>query len=185
MDLLRPRFKPRRPAAGSALVEVVVAILVLAVIAAAVFSVALTSKAGGGKSGRRLLALMATKQVTGQLRGYVTGCYDYATASFSSCGGVSGPNACAGANSWSMTNPCATANSPSGIIDTGPASSAYAFSLGTHILTGVLPAWLEAAPYNGRVRYVVTAGSTISNCGYAGHTCVSPAVSVTADWTEP
>lgn len=186
MDLrLRPS-RTFRARAGFTLVELVVAILLAGVIAAAVFSVALTSQTGGGgKAGRKLMAAMATKQVTTQLGRYVSGCCSIVTGSCSNCGSVSGPNACAGADSWSMTNPCADSASAAGVVDTGPAPAAYALSVGKHVLTGVLPASLEGAPYNARVSYTVTAANPISNCGWTGNTCYAPAISVSADWTEP
>jgi prepilin-type N-terminal cleavage/methylation domain-containing protein len=146
---------------GYTLVEVVIAMLLVSIMVTSVFSVALTAKQGGGKGVRKLLAAQGAKQVSGVLKNFVTG--DETTTM------IAGPG---GGNGWAMSNGVVTAACPGG------GTNCYAMASGTHTLTGVLPAWFEAAPYNARVRYFVNNSVTINGRPM-------PNVTITTDWTEP
>ncbi|MBI3564678.1 MAG: hypothetical protein HY079_05730, partial [Elusimicrobia bacterium] len=156
------------------LVEVIVAMLISCIMVTAMFSVALTQKSGSGKSDRRVLANQGMAQITAMLKGFVTGCgCDPTTGVCSNTNGdctmLTGPNtANAGVATWYMNG--------GGITDS--MGNVYALTYGTHILTGVLPAWFEAAPYTARVQYAVTNTQTVNGRPV-------PKVVVTVNWTEP
>jgi prepilin-type N-terminal cleavage/methylation domain-containing protein len=168
-------IRRRRDGLGYTLVEVIVAMLISCIMVTAMFSVALTQKQGSGKSDRRMLANQGAAQITAMLKGYVTGCgCDPTTGACSAVNGdctlLPGPNtANSGVATWYMNG--------GGITDS--MGNVYALTFGSHVLQGVLPAWLEAAPYNARVTYVVSAAQGLVN----GRPV--PQVVVTVNWTEP
>lgn len=148
--------------------------LLACVMVTSVFTVTLTSKTSGGKNDRRLLASQVARQVTGRLRNFVTGCdCDITTGlcTAASCT-IQGPTPRSGVLSWSFH--CPTCSPP--ISDS--MGDAYALTLGTHVVSGLLPAFFEAAPYNARVRYVVDNPQTVNGRPV-------PAVTVNVAWTEP
>jgi hypothetical protein len=134
--------------------------LLTSVMVTSVFSVALTAKTGGAKGERKIKAAAGARQVAAQLKNYVTG--DETVG-----GAFAGPGT--GGNSWSMDG--------GGVNDTS-CVNCYALSAGSHVLTGILPAAFEAAPYNARVQYHVTYAGTVNGRPV-------PAVSITTTWTEP
>lgn len=156
--------------------------LISCIMVTAMFSVALTSRQGTGKSDRRLIAAQAARQVTSQLRAYVTGCgCDVVTGACSSvnndCTMMTGPNTSrSGVATWYFNSPTA---SPPVLDDQG---DVYALKAGpgglTHTITGMLPSWFEGAPYNARVTYRVTVPATFSGRP-------QPQVDVSVNWTEP
>jgi prepilin-type N-terminal cleavage/methylation domain-containing protein len=176
----RPRPTERRGSAGLGytLIEVVVAMLISCIMVTAMFSVALTSRQGSGKSDRHLIANQAARQVSSQLRAYVTGCNcDPSTGACSTvnndCTMMTGPNTTrAGVATWYFNSPGA---SPPVIDSQG---DVWALKIGDHSLTGVLPSWFEGAPYNARVVYTVTVPAS-----FGGRP--QPQVYVHVDWTEP
>lgn len=180
MFRLRPTNRPGRRSAGYTLVEVIVAMLVASIMVTAVFSVALSAKAGTGKSDRNLIATQAARQLTSLLRAYVTGCgCNPATGSCSDsgipkdCTLLRGPNTTrVGAATWYLNSPAA---SPP-IIDSR--GDVYALAEGVHSVTGLLPGWFESAPYFARVDYAVTTLQTVEGRPV-------PEVDVTVHWTEP
>jgi type II secretory pathway pseudopilin PulG len=157
---------------GYTIIEVIVSIMLTAVMVSAVFSVALTTKTGGGKADRKLLAGQAERSLTAALRSYVTA--DTANTA------IPGPNAAAntggatGAAGWSI-HTAAVQTDSMGV-------GTYALAVGTHILACPAAAGADAAcflakalrnpPFNGTIQYVVAAGSP-------------PQVTVTVNWTEP
>ncbi|MDX6770257.1 MAG: type II secretion system protein [Elusimicrobiota bacterium] len=171
------RHRPRRlidRRAGYTLVEVVIAVLLTSIMVTSVFSVALTSKQGGGKSDRRLVAAQAAKRMTSQLRNFVTGCDCNATTgvcSAASCT-IQGPTPRAGVASWYLNDPTNAVNDSRGDV--------WALASGVHTITGtgVLPAWFLAAPFNGSVQYTVDNSVVVNG---------RPVPQVTLDvvWTEP
>jgi prepilin-type N-terminal cleavage/methylation domain-containing protein len=194
--LPRRLSRGRRPA-GYTLVEVVVAMLISAIMVTAMFGVAISQKVGTTSADHRLLADQAMRQVSSQLRGYVTGCGCSAasgTCAAPGCTMIAGPNAANGAGvaSWSYNAPSA------GIVDnwtsggacpaavlgscpgTGSGNSVWALANGAHVLSGVLPAWFEAAPYCARACYVV---NTVQSIGPNSMPVQSAVVSV--NWAEP
>lgn len=186
---LRRRRRPierrrRAPRAGYTLVEIVVAMLITCVMITSVLSSALSSKIGGGKNDRRLIASQAARQTTGLLKSFITGCACYIGSGLcmipscsitgpmpGDCSSVSATVASCTA-SYSLNNP--TLVPP--IVDNR--GSIYALALGLHTIQGLLPSEFEAAPYNARVNYVVENAQTINGRPV-------PKVSVTVDWTEP
>lgn len=172
--LLRPTRRRRGGPAGYTLVEVIVAMLISCIMVTAMFSVALTQKAGSGKSDRRILANQGAAQITAMLKGFVTGCgCDPSTGVCSNTNGdctmLTGPNtANAGVATWYMNG--------GGITDS--MGNVYALTYGAHTLTGVLPAAFEAAPYNARVVYTVSNTQTVNGRPV-------PQVVVNVNWTEP
>ncbi len=148
------------------------AVLISAIMVTAVFSTALTSKTSTGKSDRRLIASQAARDMTSRLRQFVTGCGCAAdnTCPAPGCTDILGPTNRAGSASWYMNDP---GGSPSVVDSQG---DKWALSCGAHTITGLLPSWFEAAPYNAKIVY------TVSNCA-GGDT--PPMVSVSVPWTEP
>ncbi|MFI5347298.1 MAG: type II secretion system protein J [Elusimicrobiota bacterium] len=171
---------PRLGRLGYTLVEVIVAMLISCVMVTAMFTVVLTTKQSTGKSDRHLIAAQAARQITSQLRSYTTGCgCSMATNGLCSntnfaCTFMTGPNTCrAGVATWYIGCPTAL---PVPIVDSR--GDVYALSAGLHIITGLLPAWFEAAPYSATVQYNVTIISPPSVPSY-------PQVDVNVLWTEP
>lgn len=161
--------------------------LLACVIITSVFSVTLTSKSSGGKNDRRLIASQASRQVTGRLRNYVTGCdCDVTTGACSAASCTfQGPTPRAGVASWYFNCPTCTP------AITDSQGDVYALKLGTHVITGLLPqvfggnpgvagsgVRFEDPPYNARVRYVVDSFQTVDGRPV-------PAVTVNVVWTEP
>lgn len=167
--------------AGYTLVEVVIATLLTAVMVTSVFSVALTSKQGGGKADRKLVASQAAKKMTAQLKNFVTGCSCDATsgACGADCGlaGFLGPTPRPGVASWYLNDPN-NANLQNRIYDSR--GDVWALASGVHNVTGpgALPAWFQNAPYNGYVTYSVDNSVVVNG---------RPVPRVTLDvvWTEP
>lgn len=151
--------------------------LISCVMVTAMFGVALSTKRATGKSDRHLIAAQATRQITSQLKAYVTGC-GCSTATNGTCSNLNndctlmtGPNTCrSGAATWYIGCPSSTPP----IVDSR--GDVYALSAGLHVVTGLLPAWFEAAPYNASVQYTVT---------ILGTTPPVPQVDVNVTWTEP
>lgn len=188
------RSSPRSRQGGFSLVEIVIAILLVAVMMASVMSAALSAKSSGGRSERKVIAGMATSQLSSQLSDFVTSYWCYAAVPGSpTCPAIGwaatgvtdidGPmvtSACAsgsGACTWSW------GNYPSGCGGGGlpcitDSAGGYALKAGVHTLTNFLPAWFEAAPYNARISYTVNVAASVS-----GGT--SPTVSIAVNWTEP
>jgi type II secretory pathway pseudopilin PulG len=173
------RTRPRRRTdgrSGYTLVEVVIAVLLTAVMVTAVFSVALTSKQGGGKADRKLVASQTSKRMTAALRNFVTGCACDATSGVcgADCGlaGFLGPTPRAGVASWYMNDPS------NGIVD--DRGDVWALAGGVHNVTGtgVLPAWFLAGPYSAYITYNVDNSAVMNG---------RPVPRVTLDvmWTEP
>ena len=177
MEQIRPRRRIERivSTSGYTLVEVIVALLISCVMVTAMFSVALTAKGGSGKSARTIIANQGLAQVTSMLRGFATGCgcdVNSGNCPAPDCTLLSGPNVGA-ANTWSM-------DGFSGVVAEAPAmSNKYAYTLGVHTLTGVLPAWFEGPPYGAVFTYTVTAPYTTPE----GRPI--PKVTAKVDWTEP
>lgn len=153
--------------AGYTLVEVVIAMLLTSIMVSSVFSVALTAKTSGGKAERRLAATQVNRQMTGMLRNFVSA--DNTATS------LPGPNT--GTNRWSMDN--ASVVPP---IDDTSCTDCYALDPGSHTVTGILPSWFAAQPYNATLVYFV--GGTTGLSQPMSDTA-SPSVNVTVDWTEP
>lgn len=150
--------------------------LISCIMVTAMFGVALTSKQGTGKSDRHLIASQAARQVTSQLRAYVTGCgcnvaSGVCSAVANDCTMLTGPNTSrVGVATWYFNSPGA------GIFDSR--GDVYALASGAHSISGLLPAWFEAAPYNARVVYTVSVIQTIGGRPV-------PQVDATVNWTEP
>lgn len=151
-----------------------VAVLLTSIMVTSVFSVALTSKQGGGKSDRKLLASQAAKRVTSLLRNFVTGCDCDATTgacSSASCT-VQGPTNRSGVASWYLNDPA------NDVIDSR--GDVWALAAGVHTVTGtgVLPQWFLDPPYNGRIVYTVNNSATVNGRPM-------PAVTLDVLWDEP
>jgi type II secretory pathway pseudopilin PulG len=160
------------------LVEVIVAMLISCIMVTAMFSVALTTKQGTGKSDRHLIASQAARQITSQLKGFVTGCGCNAISGVCSVAGndctmVLGPNTSRnGVATWYFNSPTAVPPITDSMGDV------YALTVGVHTISGLLPVWFEGAPYSARVIYTVTQLTTV-----AGRPV--PQVDVNVNWTEP
>lgn len=152
---------------GYTLIEVVVAMLLMALMVSSVLSIALSSRQSGGKSQRRAEAARITRELTGLLKNYVTG--DPTTSL------ISGPNANNPVNSWSLDDETKMPPVFDNCTCGGP--NVYALAPGTHTITGLLPGWLAAAPYNATLKYYV--GSEVIDDSSA------PQINVTVDWVEP
>lgn len=152
--------------------------LISCIMVTAMFSVALTTKQGTGKSDRHLIAAQAARQITSQLKGFVTGCgCSVTTGVCSAVGGdctmLLGPNTSrSNVATWYFNSPGA---SPP-ITDSQ--GDVYALTTGVHTISGLLPLWFESAPYNARVVYTVTVLNTVSGRPV-------PQVDVAVNWTEP
>jgi len=173
---------------------VIISLLLASVIVTSVFSVALTSKTMNGTHGRNereQIAGQAVKEVSSALHNFVTGCCDMITgvcnegAGVGNCGGITGPNKnVALPNDWSMNNYWLS-NGPV----TDSQGNVYAL-LGSaagvqHCLTGVMPPWFEAAPYNAQLCYTVYKGP-----GYAVAAAFPvnqnfPQVTFNVNWSDP
>ena len=164
---LTRRRRAARAADGYTLIEVAVAMLITAFLVTSVFSIALTGKSSGAINDRKLLAAAGVRQVSAKLRNYVT------ADSIDSAINLPGPGN--GANSWSMTS--------DGVTDS--CGNCYALASGPHELTGVLPAWFEAAPYNARVSYTVDNSEVVTISLVPLRTAPVPAVVITATWIDP
>lgn len=174
--------------------------LITAIMAASVFSVALTAKSSGGTTDRKVIAGLATRQLSSQLKGYVTSYWDYTAGNwYTGCAsppcynGVAGPSSTTGTPgqaSWELTgaggssiaDDCGTGAFAWPSCGTGAGGACYALQAGTHNLTGYLPAWFEAAPYCARVSYTVSSPAS-GGATFAGG--YSPTVSISVNWTDP
>jgi type II secretory pathway pseudopilin PulG len=149
-------------ARGNTLIEVVISVLLCAIMVAAVFSVALTAKGEGHMTEQHNIASQAVRQLSGQLKAYVTGYYSYTNGFNSSMSEIQGPS---GSWTWaSVTLP----GQPGPVGDS--CSGCYALSVGTHKLSNYLPASL-----NGTITYTVAPVN--SNSG--------PQVSIVVNWQNP
>lgn len=167
-------MKGRTRQSGYTLVEIMVSILLTAIMVSAVFSVAVTTRAGGGKADRKLLGSQASKALTSALKGYVT--QDTNTP----VTGIPGPNfRNAGAATWSLQD----------TVQTDSQGAVYALAAGVHTISCIeadpgrncfLPLSMRAAPYNGtltyRVSYPATGGPFLGE---------APRVDVSVNWDEP
>lgn len=152
--------------------------LISCIMVTAMFGVALTSKQSSGKNDRRLLAAQAARQITSQLRGFVTGCgCNPSTGSCAACATstLTGPNtANGGVATWYMNG--------GGVTDS--LGNVYALTCGTHILTGtsIIPPNLQNAAFNASVQYTVTYPG---GCPTSVNVNAAPQVAVSVNWTEP
>lgn len=138
--------------------------LLTAIMVSAVFSVALSSKKSGAKSERRLVAAQASRELSGVLKNFVTG--DPNDSIIGGPGGVI----------WTMDG---AFSGPPASDDTS-CVNCYALSPGSHTITGFLPGWFEAAPYNATLTYFVAYSQA-----YSVANGTVPWVNVTIDWQEP
>ncbi len=149
--------------------------LISCIMVTAMFSVALTQKQGSGKSDRRMLSNQGAAVVSALLKDFVTGCdCNPATGACGpDCALIEGPNKfrSPGVGTWYM-------NGHAGVV-VDSMGDVYALRYGLHTLRGLLPAWLEAAPYNGRVNYTVTP----AQAAVLGRPV--PQVVVDVHWDEP
>jgi len=195
-ELRRPcNRRPRRRLGrgGFSLVEIVISILLVAVMMASVMSAALSAKSSGGRSERKVIAGMATSQLSAQLSNFITTYWDYTAGGWIATRrtDIDGPMtnaACpsgSGACTWAWGNypdgcgvnvPCITDTITGGVP--ACAANCYALQVGLHTLTNYLPAWFEAAPYNARISYTVATAASMTGG-------VSPTVSIAVNWTEP
>lgn len=152
---------------GYTLVEVVVAMLLMAIMVSSVLSLALSSRQAGGKSDRRMEAARVSRELTGLLKNYVTG--DPTTNL------IAGPNANNPVNSWSLDDNTRVPPISDSCTCGGP--NVYALAPGTHTITGFLPGWFAATPYNATLKYYV-GSETIDGSP-------APQINVTVDWVEP
>lgn len=163
---------------GYTLIEAAIAMLLTAIMAGSVFSVALTAKRSSGRGLRKLILDQASRQLSEQLKNYVT-----ADKSASTIGGINGPGN--GANKWSMTDASAgTGQAPPEIWDSCSASdptnstnNCYALEPGSHTLKGYLPKWLEDDPYKAKMKYWVEDRPLVDGL-------IMPKVIITATWKE-
>jgi len=158
---------------GFTLVEIVVAMLLTAIMAGSMFSLALTARQGGARGFRKLVADQAARQLSEQLKSYVT--IDYASTS-----GIAGPGR--GANKWSMNDTTVVPNIQDDCGTGSWPTDCYALALGNHNIKGYLPAWFAAAPYNATILYTVSSAESIT---YGTKTGNVLNVNVTTDWDEP
>lgn len=183
---------------GFTLVEIVISVLLTAVMAAAVLSIALTATRGSGRSDRKTMCAQLTRQVSGQLKNFVTAYYDYNTLAWNGTRPVPAPNGATGTTDWAWAaytgaDGAAISDSLGGYAlaataagcNPPAADKATDISNGCHVLTnGIVPAWFQAAPYNAYVAYSVTKpGTDVS--GGANGTLMAPQVKVVCNWTEP
>jgi hypothetical protein len=147
--------------------------------------VAATSKQGTVKSNHRTAYNQAISQISAQLKNYVTacGCDKGGACPAPNCTMISGPNSNATGTvaSWYMNG----SPGPSGnIVDS--AGNVWALKCGVHTLTNLVSAGtpnLEAAPYGGTMSYTVTWPG--GSCAGIPSMTDAPAISFTANWTEP
>ena len=143
------------------MVEIVISIMLTALMVSSVFSVALTSKTGGGKQERKLIAAEASRQLSARLKNFVS-------ADVTGTSGIQGPGS--GTNRWSMDD--------GAVNDCGPSCGAptctncYALGAGVHTLQGFLPAWFTNAPYNATISYNVLSVNPYN-------------VQISVNWTDP
>jgi type II secretory pathway pseudopilin PulG len=149
-----------RKLSGYTLVELVISMFVTGIVVAAVLSVALSSKKGSGKHDRKLIASELSRGLTTMLRTYVTA--DPTTTI------IPGPGS--GLNRWSMDSPP---------INDLSCVDCYALSPGSHPLSGFLPGWFEASPYNAQITYFVAYPQA-----YSVANGTVPLVNVTLNWTD-
>ena len=179
----RPSSSRLGGAAGYTLVEVIVAMLISCVMVTAVMGVAITAKQSTGENMRRLQADQGIAQLSGQLKGYVTACGcnpQTGSCPAPACTTILGPNtANAGAATWYLNSDNPAQNS---IRDS--VGDKYALMCGNHVITGLVPA-IEAAPYNGGIRYSVWWPPGAPNCPALPGPTGAPIVTFSANWTEP
>jgi hypothetical protein len=145
--------------------------MLMAVMVSSVFSVVLSTKQTGGKSDRKLLAAQSSKELTAMLKGFVS---DPTARGFSEP--IDGPNANHPSNKWALDDSTQSPPITCGLNFAAP-SVHYALAAGTHTVTGILPAWFEAAPYLATMKYYVNI-SMVSGQEL-------PEVAVDVNWTEP
>jgi type II secretory pathway pseudopilin PulG len=193
-------FDVRVLLAGYTLVEVVVAMLISCVMVTAVMGVAITAKQSSGpKNFRQILANQAIAQLSGQLKGYVTGCgclcAQNGTCDATKCAdpalcaggkGLNGPNSNNTCNAtWYLNGSVGAADpttgAPQSIMDSQ--LNAWALASGPHTLSHVVPA-IEAPPFSGNISYTVSWPPGSCAGGYPGPTDI-PTIAFTAKWNEP
>lgn len=150
---------PTRRRAGYTLVEVVFSILVTAVIVSSVMTVMVSVQQGDVKADRKLVAGTATSELEAILKNFQR------PAGYSS-GPLLGPNAYrVGVARWHL-------HGMGGISD--GMGDVDALTPGTHVLTGFLPQWFEAGPFNARIQYTV-----------GGALGTAQKIDITVNWDEP
>lgn len=174
---------------GYTLIEVVISILLTAVMVSSVFSIALSTRAGGGKSDRKLLGAQGTKALGAALKGYVAESTAYSNTL------IFGPNAANRGNtpqSWNIDTPgiqedhaCTITQSgtPAQVtsISIGAEQDVPAMNPGSHCMVCVaappndaqcfVPKLLRDPPFNGVAFYTVTG--------------TPPQVQIGMFWNEP
>lgn len=170
---------------GYSLVELVIAMLISCLMITAVMGVAVTSKRGGVKGMHRLMFNQGISQLSAQVKQYVTACgCSPATGVCDPVGcaipGNLGPNAFrSGAATWNLTG--GALRDFAGPPPNGAPQDVYAMKCGSHYVTGVVPT-LEAAPYNGYIRYDV---SWPGGCPASVGATDTPMVTFSANWDDP
>lgn len=184
---------------GNTLIEVSIAMFIAAIIASSVFSIALTTKRDSGKGMRKLAASQATRQLTGQLKDFVTADTTNTNNSI-----ISGPMSnTPGVASWYWSpiagspykDDCGTCGTPTpNCLDSGctfsSPSTCYALAANmpsgssSHTIQGILPSWFSAAPYCARITYWVSNKTTLNTTTCGPATNCEPLVTVTVNWNE-
>lgn len=165
--------------------EIVISVMLTAIMAAAVLSLALTATRGSGRSDRKTVCAQLTRQVSSQLKSFVTAYYNYASQSWLGNRPVAAPNGGTATTDWEW--------SAYGIADslggyalaattgcdpaTPPASNCH------KLTTGVVPGWFAGAPFNAYVAYSVTVPANDVGGGASG-VLRAPQVTVVCNWDE-
>jgi hypothetical protein len=159
--------------------------LVASIMVTSVFTMAVTAKVSSTKSDHRLIASQAMRELTAMLRAYVTGCgCDFTTGlcpapPSTNCTLISGPNITnTNEARWYLNTPTAVPPIVDAAAIGGAGRSIWALASGQHVITGLLPAWFEAAPYSAAIIYTVTSPQLINGMPV-------PQVAMRVDWTEP
>lgn len=142
-----------------------ISVLLTSIMVTSVMTVALTSKQGGAKADRKMIAAEGVRELQARLKNYIKD----TTGTIPP--GIVGPGD--GANSWSLDT---TTTNDTSCVNCNAIPTA-ASSIETHTITGILPAWFEAAPYNATLKYIVKTG--------ANPNADPPRVEFAVDWTDP
>lgn len=155
---------------GYTLLEAAIAMLLTALIASSVFTIAMSARRSSNKGLRKLAADQAARQLSDQLKNYVTG---DRTATLANSG-IAPPNPNGtGAQGWSLV----TTNTADSLCGGTPC---YALQEGTHVVTGILPTWFTSPPYSATLRYYVKEVYYFNG----SVNVMSPWVNITVDWSE-
>jgi len=180
------RRRRRAGTAGFSLVEVMVAMLIGSVMVTAVLGISVTAKSGGAKSTHRQMFDQGIAQLSAELKQYVTACGCKKSSGDCSlpaggCSMVLGPNTNnAGIATWYLNGAAGAAGNISDSM-----GNVWALACGAHTIRGVVPT-LEAAPYNGAITYTVLGWPSGAACtATAPGNNDTPAITFTANWTEP